>query len=409
LFQSRKQNIERICEDVVDADYSSIQHFISESPWDARAVMNKVAGDSSKALAALGRVGLLIDESSHLKKGDNSVGVSRQYAGCIGKVDNCQVAVYGALSTGSYYQLIDCELYLPKIWTEDRKRCKKAGVPEERMSHQSKSELALEIVKRQLAEGTHFDWVGADGLYGNDSWLLGELDALDQLFVIDIHSDQRVYINEPEIAIPVKTNNRGRTPSRFKTNSQSIEVRQLLLSLPESAWEDVHIRNGTSEEIKAKATVLNVYAWDGKSDHAIERKLIIRKTKTKNGEEIKYSFSNAFDNEFTLEELVRMQAQRYFIEQSFRDAKQEVGMSKYQVRGWLAWHHHMAMVMMATQFILFERLLHKEELPLLSAFDVREIIMHTYANKKDDIKEALQIMKNRHRQRAPIQDIRIKT
>jgi len=84
-----------------------------------------------------------------------------------------------------------------------------------------------------------------------------------------------------------------------------------------------------------------------------------------------------------------MQAQRYFIEQSFRDAKQEVGMSKYQVRGWLAWYHHMAMVMMATQFILLKKLLHKEELLFLSAFDVREIIMHTYANKKDDIKEAL--------------------
>jgi len=94
--------------------------------------------------------------------------------------------------------------------------------------------------------------------------------------------------------------------------------------LPESAWENVHIRNGTSAEIKAKGTVLNVYAWDVKSYQAIKRKLIIRKTKTQNGEEIKYSFSNAFDNEFTLEELIRMQAQRYFIEQSFRDSKQEI-------------------------------------------------------------------------------------
>jgi len=239
--------------------------------------------------------------------------------------------------------------------------------------------------------------------------LLGELDELEQLFIFDIHANQHIYINKPEIAIPVKTNNKGRTPSRFKTNSQSVEVRQLLLSLPEDAWENVHIRNGTSEEIKAKATVLNVHVWDGKSDQAIERKLIIRKNKTKNGEEIKYSFSNAFDNEFTLEELIRMQAQRYFIEQSFRDAKQEVGMSKYQVRGWLAWHHHMAMVMMATQFILLEKLLHIEEHPLLSAFDVREIIIHTYANKKDDIKEALQIMKNRHRQRALLKDTQIKT
>ena len=87
LFQSRKQNIERICEDVVDTDYNSIQHFISESPCVARAVIKKVASDSSKVLATLGSVRLLIDEYAHLKKGDNSVGVSRQYAGRIDKVD----------------------------------------------------------------------------------------------------------------------------------------------------------------------------------------------------------------------------------------------------------------------------------------------------------------------------------
>jgi len=66
-------------------------------------------------------------------------------------------------------------------------------------------------------------------------------------------------------------------------------------------------------------------------------------------------------------------------------------------------------VMVATQFILLKKLLHKQELPFLSAFDVREIIMHTYANKKDDIKEALQIMKNRHRQRANMHNNQIKT
>jgi len=98
-----------------------------------------------------------------LKKGDHSVGVSRQYAGCVGKVDNCKVVVYGALSTGNYYQLIDCELYLSKSWTQEQKRCKKAGIPKERINHKDKGELALEIVKRQLAQETHFDWLGADG------------------------------------------------------------------------------------------------------------------------------------------------------------------------------------------------------------------------------------------------------
>jgi SRSO17 transposase len=95
LFQGRKRNIERMVERVVDSEYYSIQHFISESPWDARVGFDKVAFDTSKIFESYSEVALQIDESAHRKKGKESVGVSRQYCGTIGKVDNCQVAVYG--------------------------------------------------------------------------------------------------------------------------------------------------------------------------------------------------------------------------------------------------------------------------------------------------------------------------
>ena len=121
--------------------------------------------------------------------------------------------------------------------------------------------------------------------------------------------------------------------------------------------------------------VKKVYVWDGISEHCQGRQLIIRSTKTGNGEqEIKYALSNADDDEFSVEELVRMQSQRYFIERSFQDAKHEAGMSDYQVRGWLAWHHHMVLVMMALHFLLSEKILFKNEYPLLSAYDIRDIM-----------------------------------
>ncbi len=116
-------------ERVPDSDYYQIQHFISKSTWDARAGFYKVAWDTSKLFGGYERVGLLIDESAHRKKGKESVGVARQYCGTIGKVDNCQVAVYGALSADKYYGLIDTALYLPEEWTSNEARCKKAGVP----------------------------------------------------------------------------------------------------------------------------------------------------------------------------------------------------------------------------------------------------------------------------------------
>lgn len=173
-------------ERVVDSNYFQIQHFISESPWDARAGFERVALDTSQLFAAHERVGLLIDESAHRKKGKQSVGVGRQYCGTIGKVDNCQDAVYGALSVEKYYGLIDTALYLPEDWTSNEARCKKAGIPPlpagvERVC-KSKVELALDIIKRQKELGTWFHYVGADGLYGNSYHFQREIDQLEILF-----------------------------------------------------------------------------------------------------------------------------------------------------------------------------------------------------------------------------------
>jgi hypothetical protein len=140
--------------------------------------------------------------------------------------------------------------------------------------------------------------------------------------------------------------------------------------------------------------------WDGSSSYYSERILIIRVTVTKDGKrEYKYALSNAKENEFTTEELVRMQSQRYFVERSFQDAKQEAGMSQYQVRGWLAWHHHMVMVMMALHFILREKVLFKEEMPLLSAYDVREIMLNVYPRKGMNQQEVMDQINKRHEQR----------
>jgi SRSO17 transposase len=52
--------------------------------------------------------------------------------------------------------------------------------------------------------------------------------------------------------------------------------------------------------------------------------------------------------ETPLQEQVQVQAQRFFIEHSFHETKSECGMADYQVRRWDAWHHHMALVMLAT-------------------------------------------------------------
>ena len=391
-------------ERVPDSDYYQIQHFISESPWDARSGFDRVASDTSQLFAAHSRVGLLIDESSHRKKGKESVGVARQYCGTIGKVDNCQVAVYAALSAEKHYGLIDTALYLPEEWTANEARCKKAGVPAlpkgEKRVCKTKVELALDIVRHQKELGTWFHYVGADGLYGNSYYFQQELDKMGILFVLDIHIDQYVYTEPPVIAIPDKTVTTGRMPSRYKATGNAIEVRELAKHIAKQEWQPIRLRQTGKGDLNCLGYTQKIYLWDGESSGYMERKLVLRVTEHKDGSwEYKYAISNAFDGECTTEDLVQMQSQRYFVERSFQEAKQEAGMSQYQVRGWLAWHHHMVMVMMALHFILSEKMLLKDTLPLLSAYDIREMILNTYAKKGTTKEEIMQQIHKRHDQR----------
>lgn len=265
----------------------------------------------------------------------------------------------------------------------------------------TKVELALDIVRHQKELGTWFHYVGADGLYGNSYHFQQELDKMGILFVLDIHSDQHIYTEPPVIAIPEKTAAAGRTPSCYKATGNAVEVREFAKTIASGAWQKIRLRQTGKGDLNCLGYSQKVYLWDGESSDYMERKLVLRVTENKDGSrEYKYAISNAFDGECTTEELVQMQSQRYFVERSFQEAKQEAGMSQYQARGWLAWHHHMAMVMMALHFILSEKMLLKDKLPLLSAYDVREMILNTYAKKGTTQKEIMEQINIRHQQRS---------
>jgi len=64
-----------------------------------------------------------------------------------------------------------------------------------------------------------------------------------------------------------------------------------------------------------------------------------------------HSFCNASENA-SFDELAKMQSSRYWVERAFQDAKGYCGMAEYMVRNWNAWHHHMALVMLAMLILL---------------------------------------------------------
>lgn len=238
-MQAERKNMQRMEEIVPDSNEQSLQHFLSNSPWDHRGVMDQMALDVDKELGGHEDAMLMIDESSLPKKGEESVGVARQWCGQLGKVDNCQVAVFAALGRGERASLVDARLYLPKVWTKDEARCEKAGVPEDARMYRTKHELALDIVEHALELGIRFEWVGVDAFYGENGSLLRALDDAGLRFVADVHRDQRIFLIDP-IKNP---------------DARSIRADEWAEQQPAQRWRRTQARESTREPSKWKCFI----------------------------------------------------------------------------------------------------------------------------------------------------------
>jgi len=137
--------------------------------------------------------------------------------------------------------------------------------------------------------------------------------------------------------------------------------------------------------------------WDGESEKSQCWNLIATKTLGTNPD-TKISLTNA-PKHTTLKRLAWMQRQRYWVERAFEDAKSECGMADYQVRKWSAWHHHMALVMMAMLFMLSERIHHKDTYPLLSCADIEDLLARFLPRRDVTGEEVIFQLEQRHRQR----------
>jgi SRSO17 transposase len=390
--------MERMVEVVPDVQYQPLQHFLSHSPWDDDALLDQVALDVDQCFAGDPDTALLIDESGFVKKGNASVGVTRQWIGRVGKIDNGQVGVFAALSRREAFALIAKRLYLPDPWVDAPQRCRQAGVPEEHILKRTKPNLGLEMVRHARANRIRFRWVGADSGYGNDPTFLRQLDDEEEQFLVDVHKDQRIYLDDPCPRPAVRKGDRGSHPTRLTTDQKPIRVDVWAQQQPPSAWQLVTVRDTTRGWLRVKVLHRRVWLWDGEEPTAHCWHLLVRQP-TSSHPETKYSLSNA-PEKTSVARLTFMQAQRYWIERALQDGKSEVGMAHYQVRGWRAWHHHMALVMLALLFVLETRIEHKESYPLLSCSDIQTLLSKFLPRIDVTKDEVLKQMDYRHRQRA---------
>jgi hypothetical protein len=159
----------------------------------------------------------------------------------------------------------------------------------------------------------------------------------------------------------------------------------------------VEVRESTKGTIELEVLHQRVWLWDGKENQARCWHLVISR-QIGSRKDIKYTLSNA-PKETTAARLAYRQKQRFWVERSFQDGKSETGLADYQTRGWLAWHHHMALVMMAMLFMLGERLYQQPVNPLLSCSDIESLLAYILPRRATTVAEVLRQMKVRHEQR----------
>ncbi|WP_281268025.1 IS701 family transposase [Methanospirillum stamsii] len=349
LTSPGRRHLTAISQNCSDFNNQVFSHFMAQSTWDHRSLVEWIRNIGWRLIGKNGA--LVIDECANPKSGEHSVGVQRQYCGNLGKVENCQVGVFMAYVKNGSRLLLDYRLYLPKSWTSNSKRCDSAGIPIEHRTFKTKAELSYELIVDALRSKIPFSHVNMDGFYGSQPWLLTLLEALGVTYVADIGSDDRVFLEVPEYGIPLKCNPRGRPPSQVKVlNTTPIRVDEIMRKI--KRWRILRVRRAMNGFLEVNFYALKVWRIDKDIQEPLPVWLLIRKELEE--PKVKYSLCNG-NHINSWDRLVKMQSERYWVERTFQDSIALAGMADYQVRNWKAWHHHVALVLLAMLWILREQ------------------------------------------------------
>jgi len=368
----------------------SLQYFIGQSPWAGEAVTAMHQGLIGESLGEPDGVAL-IDESSTVKQGHESVGVARQYCGSVGKIANGQVGVYLGYASRKGYSLVEGRLFMPAGWfdetqTERRQAC---GVPDD-LTFKSKPEIGLELLQNAQKRGKlPFSWVAADELYGDSPTFRDGVDALGKWYFTEIKSTTPIWRSRPQVYLP-KWKGHGRHPTRLCLRHPSqhpVRVKDLVRKIPKQDWVPAVIKEGSKGPIACEFACLRVIESRANLP-ATELWLILRRN-LEDPAIVKYYFSNA-PAQTALDEFVRISGMRWPIETIFEEAKGEVGLDHYEMRSWLGWHHHMLLVALAHHFLMRLKIRFREQAPALTVYQVRLLLSCVLPMPVFDIRAALE-------------------
>ncbi|MFM8540024.1 MAG: IS701 family transposase [Nitrospira sp.] len=322
----------------------TLQEFLRDHVWDHFRMRDQfqkrlALTPPSKAIDEdeLGTIGV-IDETSVAKKGTKTPGVRRQWCGALGKLDNCIVTVHLGIVRDRFKTLVDGDLFLPKVWSEDRERCRKAAIPDD-VVYRPKWRIALEQLDRAAANGLTLNWLTFDEYYGSKPGFLENLDARPGMYYVgEIPRNFRCLAVRP----------RGKRPKGGWKGKRADNLARFSSAWNQRDWKGVSLSRLTLDNQEWEVRAGQVYLV--RRGEVLDRThwlIVARNVATG---EVKYFISNA-PADTPVEKLLRVAFCRWNVEHAFRVAKTEIGFGHFEGRSYVALMRHMIMCLVVMGFV----------------------------------------------------------
>lgn len=352
LLGGERRSAENIAQATAGGPVRSLQAFITTGAWHDAAILAELRRHAVEALADADAV-WNSDETGFPKKGTKSVGVKRQYSGTLGRTDNCQIGVFANYCSAKGHVFMDRRLFVPEEWADDADRREEAGVPKG-VIFRTKPQLALDMLSQAVADGVPFRWVGGDSVYGDSPTFVQGTRQLGKWYVVDTSADARVWTDAPEVIPPEERPRRGGRPcTQPLVVGKARRVDEVVAGWPAKAWRRVVVGEGS----QGPRVYEYAEGWVWFSEEGLpgpRERLVVRRSLSQEPE-LKYHRSNAPAAAAALEKLAQVRGTRWSIEEDIQLSKGECGLDEYETRGWVGWHHHTALALLAVLFLTLQK------------------------------------------------------
>jgi chemotaxis signal transduction protein/SRSO17 transposase len=306
--RAERRNVTALAGTVDGATARALGWLLNKSPWPTRPIVDALQSYVGETLG--GPDGLFtLNLDSFVKRGDNAVGVEKQYVHHLGRTLNCQIGVFLAYGAGHGSALVDAALHMPHAWIDGATRRQKAGVPDS-VLYQPRSELAVELLKQARAAGRlPGDWVTSWHGEGFEPDLRARLDAEGWRYVLPV-AWNTPFFGSPDAA-------------------ESRPASELVAAEP-----------------GAPLSLCRV--WESTEDAERHPCWLVSCTDELTGTPVAF-VSNAPEDD-ALETLSRIVAARWDTARMLAARCAGVSLDVYRVRGWDGWHRHVALALLASAF-----------------------------------------------------------